>query len=650
MTKKNKILFINPTGWQKESINLGLSYLSAALKKAGYSTLTLDINYHPMSDLALVQRVKEYSPSIVGISVKTATANEGGRIANLLRAELGEAVFLVGGPHITICAESYMKAFPVFHYGIMGEGEQSIVELVDAIEDKRPADLIAGVVHRSNGQIIVNPWSPPAHLDTLPMPDIDAIEGFDWNDFRYPIVTSRGCPFDCIYCCVNKLTGSRKWRSRSVTNVVDELENVVRTRGIKTFEVWDDNFTLDIKRAKEICRELINRKLNLSWYCHNGIRADRIDKELAKLMKQAGCTSIAFGIESGNPATFNSIKKGEPLSAVVNAVNIVKTAGIKAVGYFIIGLPGDTLDKFIETVRFQRSLKLDNYVFGMLIPYPKTEVWDIVQTRGTMFCDITRTQHFHSDIVPISFEMHEFPRQDMVRAFYIAKYFPLYEAVQKVIDSSRVPVVVYQANTRLNASLAGMMIACHPGTRHIVVGELDKDSITELPSFSQLPDGINITFEQTMPNDLSKDALIVVCHQDQLLSKHIVFSNTGLIIVDPSLPRTIQVRKYIKPLFALPGSMLSVIGVFSALADSAAEFSASEMRKVLKIQLKIHYPGLVKLIKMIIKIPHRIYGLPKRAISLPWQMYHYSRARKRLKMIKPGKKKAYPYDDYPTYL
>ena len=648
--KTQKILLINPSGWQKESINLGLSYLSAALKKAGYSTLTLDINYHPMSDWALVQRVKEYSPSIIGISVKTATANEGGRIADLLHAELGEAVFLVGGPHITICAESYMKAFPVFHYGIVSEGEQSIVELVDAIEDKSPADLIAGVVRRNNGQIIVNPWSPPANLDNLPMPDIDAIEGFNWNSFRYPMVTSRGCPFDCIYCCVNKLTGSRRWRARSVQNVVNELEYRVRTRGIRTFEIWDDNFTLDIKRAKEICRELIKRKLALSWYCHNGIRADRIDKELAGLMKQAGCTSIAFGIESGNPATFNSIKKGEPLSAVVNAVNIVKTAGIKAVGYFIIGLPGDTLNKFIETVRFQRSLKLDHYVFGMLIPYPKTEVWDIVQTRGTMFCDITHTQHFHSDIVPISFEMPEFPRQDMVRAFYIARFFPLYEAVQQVIDRSKVPIVVYQANTQLNASLAGMMIACHPGTKHIVVGEINKESMSELPSFSQLPDGINITFEQTMPNDLSKDALIIVCHQDQLLSKNIVLSNTGLIIVDPSMPRTVQVRKYIKPFFALPSSILSIIGVLSALPNIAAEHSMGKMREVLKIQLKVHYPRLIKLIKQTRKIPHKIYGLPKLTISMPWHIYQYSRAKKRLKKIKPEKKKDYPYDDYPTYL
>lgn len=660
-----KILLINPPGWQKESINLGLAYLSAALKKAGYSTLILDLNRYEMSDWTLVQRAKDFAPSIIGISVKTATAREGGRIANILSAKLGETIFIVGGPHITICAESYMREFPVFHYAIMGEGEQSIVELAEAIINNKPVLAINGLVFREDGQIIINNWCPPNDLDDLPLPDLDAIEGFNWHGFRYPIVTSRGCPFQCTYCCVNKLTGSRKWRSRSAKNVVDEIEYIARTKRIKSFEVWDDNFTLNIKRAKEICQELIDRKINLSWYCHNGIRADRIDLELATLMKRAGCESIAFGIESGNPETFDSIKKGEPLSAVVNAVKLIKKVGIKAVGYFIIGLPGDTLDKFVETVRFQHSLKLDNYVYGMLVPYPKTEVWDIVQSRGTMFCDITHTQHFSTDIVPISFELPEFQKQDMIRAFYIAKYFALYESVQQTISKGVIPVVVYLSTPQITEYLPGLLIACHRDTKHIIVGQTDKDTILEHPSFLQLPEGINIVVCETLPDDLSKGNLILVCHKD-CITKNIVFSNTKLFLFEPSTPLIVNARNYIRSRFPLPESVLSMIGFLSALPDIKAQFGIKKILDGCSLQLKSiiqsRFPRLVSRMApflistnvgnrgLIYKIGYRFYELLQLTVSMPWHIYQYSRTKRKLRMIKSEKKGDFPYDDYSSYM
>lgn len=654
------ILLINPPGWQKESINLGLSYLSAALKRAGYSTLILDLNRYEMSDWTLVQKVKDFAPSIIGISVKTATANEGGRIAHVLSAEFHGAVFIVGGPHVTICAENYMREFPVFHYAIMGEGEQNIVELAEAIINNKPVIAIKGLVFRKDGQVIINNWSPPGNLDDLPLPDLDSIEGFNWNGFRYPIVTSRGCPFQCTYCCVNKLTGSRKWRSRSAGNVLDELEYIVRNKGINVFEIWDDNFTLSIKRAKEICRGLIERKLNLSWYCHNGIRADRIDPELAYLMKKAGCTSIAFGIESGNPETFDSIKKGEPLSAVVNAVKIVKNAGIKAIGYFIIGLPGDTLERFIETVRFQRSLKLDHYVFGILIPYPKTEVWDIVQNSGTMLCDITRTQHFSNDIVPISFELHGFPKQDMIRAFYIARYFPLYDAVQKIIDGGQTPVVVYHMSPEIENALAGMIIACDPNTNHFVIGITDKNKIFELPSFSQLPKGLSIGFQAAFSKELLNSAQIIVSYQG-LIEKDIVFSNSSLLLVEPSIPLMIEVRKKIKLLLPMPESVLSVFGVLAALPNVFRQLGIIKLSEIIARRIHERYPRLINRLgpilisqnigdrNLIIKILYRFYELLQLAFLMPWHIYQYARTKKKLRKLKP-EKKDFPYDDYSSYM
>jgi radical SAM superfamily enzyme YgiQ (UPF0313 family) len=504
-----QVLLINTSGWQKESINLGLSYVAGSLIDAGHNVSIVDMNANKISDEALTKTVEEFSPLVVGLSVKTATANEAGRVLSLLSKRFSEIVFVVGGPHITLCADSFMTSHIECYYAIIGEGEVSFERLVTSIVNNTDPVSIDGLAYRDGDRIVINPWAPPKDLDALPRPNLDVIEGFSWSKFRYPVVTSRGCPFDCIYCCVNKLTGSRKWRARSASNVVDELEHVVKAKGISHFEIWDDNFTLDISRAKSICREIVERDLTLSWYCHNGIRADRIDQELASLMKEAGCTSIAFGIESGNPETFDSIKKGEPLSAVVNAVQLVKNAGMNAVGYFIIGLPGDTIERFIKTVRFQRSLGLDHYVFGMLIPYPKTEVWDMVSKRGTLFCDITETQHFSSDVVPVSFELPEFPREDMVRAFYVAKYFELFDAVDELARGGKTVTIVFLSTPPMIQHIPGMMIACPAGTKHIAVG-VALEEIRAVPSFEEVRENTELLFVPSLPATSSSDNMVIV--------------------------------------------------------------------------------------------------------------------------------------------
>jgi hypothetical protein len=323
--------------------------------------------------------------------------------------------------------------------------------------------------------------------------------------------------------------------------VVDELEHVVKTKGITHFEIWDDNFTLDINHAKSICDEIIRRGLHLSWYCHNGIRADRINRELAMLMKKAGCTSIAFGIESGNPATFDSIKKGETLSVVVDAVRLVKDVGINAVGYFIIGLPGDTLERFIETVRFQRSLHLAYYIFGLLIPYPKTEVWDIVSQRGTFFCDITETQHFSSDLVPVSFELPEFPREDMVQAYYIAKYFELFDAVDELGRGGKTATVIYLSTPSMIEHIPGMVIACRIGTKHVVVGDT-VEQIRSLASFRQVSERTVISFKSSFPATSSSDNVVIVAVGSMIPSPSCI--RATVIAFDPQNPLQHTVRLY----------------------------------------------------------------------------------------------------------
>jgi len=683
--ERRNILLINPSGWQKESINLGLSYLAAALIEANFRVRILDVNRYPMSDDAVLEYARQFDPIMIGISIKTATAREGARLADLLKPTCPAATIVCGGPHMTLCPESFMQSASSVSYGIMSEGEVAIVELALALQAESSPSGIPGVVWRRGAEVLVNPWQPPSQLDSLPLPNLDVIDGFSWEGYRYPIVTSRGCPFDCIYCCVNKLTGSRKWRFRSPENVIHELETVSRTKGITAFEIWDDNFTLDLKRAKAICRLMIERNLKLSWYCHNGIRADRIDMELGRLMKQAGCTSIAFGIESGNPATFDSIKKGEPLSAVVEAVRIVKAVGINAVGYFIIGLPGDTLERFMETVRFQRALKLDYYVFGMLIPYPHTEVWDIVQERGVMFCEITQTQHFSDDIVPISFELPAFPKPDMVRAFYIAKYFDLFEATSSM-QSRTNPTVVYLGASEYVASLAGMVIACGSGVRHVVVGANAEDVLSTL-AFTQVPAGAEVAFETVAPPGLIDGDAVVVCRNNSV-TRDLLFGNCGLVLLDPARPlyQLVLVRRAVPDVFLVPRIVLSGVGVLKTLSHLLDTFGLQKLWEVAKIQLvrsllarsSLRFSGLNLSLKrptVHIRLPRvRFGGLAARCLALILPAYRllsdvnkarvqriasvvlYFRGPKsflRVKVALQTKNEAraeFPYDEYTSYL
>ena len=425
-----RILLINPPGWQKGSTNLGLCYLAGNLIANSHEVLIFDLNEANEPHEALVLKTKEFAPDIIGFSLKTSTAKAAFLISKIIKKGYKKAVHVAGGPHITLDFKGSLLENTDIKYCFLGESDISFIDFVNRLEKKEPVEDIPGIAYVKNGKVVVTKQKYIDDLDALSYPSLEAIKNFNFKDFRYPIITSRGCPYLCTYCCVRLVCGS-KWRPRSPENAIDELRIAKEKFGIKTFEILDDNFTLDRARAKRFCRLLIESRLRLSWYCHNGIRADRIDAELAKIMKKAGCSSVALGIESGNAEVFDSIKKGEPLEAIVDAVKCIKSAGMRVVGYFIIGLPGDSLDKFKRTIKFQQSLELDDYNYGILNPYPHTEVYDIIKRDGKILMDIKDSSHFSNDLT-IPFEMPEFPKEDMEKAYYLAKL----QKVQKALEDS----------------------------------------------------------------------------------------------------------------------------------------------------------------------------------------------------------------------
>jgi anaerobic magnesium-protoporphyrin IX monomethyl ester cyclase len=413
------VLLIDPPGWQKHSLSLGLAYLAGSVRAAGFDVQILDMNNHVYPDERIKNIIIDYDPQIIGISVKTATANVSAQIIRKLKNMFPEIIYVAGGPHITLCGNEFLQENQEIDLGIIGEGEGSFVKLIKNIQDgNKDISKINGLCYRKNGDLVLSAYENP-DITKLPFPDFESVKDMDFTNFRYPLLTSRGCPHGCIFCCVGLISG-KKWRGREPEDVVKELVQAKENYQMSLFEIMDDNFTLDVNRAKKICRLIIKNRLNLNWWCHNGLRADRLDQELLNLMKKAGCTSIALGIESGDEKVFNNINKGEKLSDIVKAVKMTQKAGIRCVGYFIVGLPGDSPESSKKSVRFQRSLGLSDYKYNILVPYPGTKIGQLVKEKGRLLTDIKGVYHF-ADSLKIPFETEGLSKETLEQCMQLVE-------------------------------------------------------------------------------------------------------------------------------------------------------------------------------------------------------------------------------------
>lgn len=366
---------------------LGLGYLSSYLKQSEIDTVIIDGLKENLKLNQMVGKILDLKPDAVAITCLTAFYKEAVSLSKELKRN--KIITIIGGPHPTFLPYQTLVDSQA-DYVVCGEGEISFLELVARNFQN---DNIQGVYSlktlKDERQTIVK--SPTVeNLDELPFPDWEQI-----NPGSYPraphgalmkgfpvgvIITSRGCPYECTFCTSPQFY-DRKIRFRTPENVVAEIEYLVKTFKVKEIHFEDDNLTLKRDHIEKICRLLIQRKINVNWACPNGIRADEVDENIIRLMKDSGCYYFTYGIESANPQILKNTKKNESIETIGRAIEIADKAGIACQGFFIFGLPGETASTIKESINFALHSKLSGAQFIILDVLPGSELWKTLQGK-----------------------------------------------------------------------------------------------------------------------------------------------------------------------------------------------------------------------------------------------------------------------------
>ncbi len=366
---------------------LGLGYLASYLKKEGIESIIIDGLRENLDSHALLKRILSYSPDLVALTCLTAFYHEVIEVSNLVKK--AKILCVIGGVHPTFLPHQTLIDSHA-DYVVCGEGEIALTKL---IKNDLRNDGIKGVYSRSDLQddnSVVEKAERVEDLDILPFPDWEQIDPNIYPQAphgaiveNYPIgiiMTTRGCPYECTFCASPKFY-DRKIRFRSPENVVEEIKYLVEEFGVKEIHFEDDNLTLKRQHIKRICDLIIEKNLNITWACPNGIRADKIDEDLAELMAKSGCYYFAYGVESANSNILKMIKKEETIEQIEKSIDCADKKGISCQGFFIFGLPGETKETIKESIKFAVKSRLSRAQFIILDVLPGSELWDTLKNK-----------------------------------------------------------------------------------------------------------------------------------------------------------------------------------------------------------------------------------------------------------------------------
>lgn len=385
------LIFPEAKSWSI-GFNLGLGYLASILEKKGRHPRIIDCQGAEDYEQDIRKALKEYA--WIGIHVNVATVTHALNIAQMVRKLSPGAKIVMGGPHATVI---YDRLIPEYaDIVVRGEGEHTIGEL---IADSKPLRQIPGIAYWDDGLKVNPPRVLIEDLDGLPFPARHLV---NLNKIGR-LITTRGCPYQCIFCACFIIHG-RKPRSRSIDNIMSEIDYLVSRFSMQEILIHDDCFNYDLERVKNICKAIIKLGHRSLRFSALDMRADVCDAEMFKLMKRAGFYFVRFGIESGSQEVLNKTNKNLELSKVKQTIILARKAGLRVGGYFMLGLPFDTIETMQKTIDFAKTLSLDRVSMGIATPFPGTKFYDMVRQNGKFLRDpflqsITKTiGHEYGDL------------------------------------------------------------------------------------------------------------------------------------------------------------------------------------------------------------------------------------------------------------
>ena len=377
-----KILLINaPFPFEERpTAPLGLTSLAAYLLREGIEVEIEDCIVQPHSLMRMRQNLDRFRPDVVGATAVTMNVKAALRVLADYKEEQPDLITVMGGPHVSFDAEGILARNAFVDYVVRGEGEITFTELLKALEGRASTENIEGLSYRSRGAVAHNRERPfIKDINVLPFPATHLVPLSKYRAMGFPItmVTSRGCPYECIFCVGRRMVGKRV-RYFHVKRVVDEFERL-SGMGFPVICIVDDLFTANKARCMEICDEILRRGISHLWSAFS--RVDTVSTELLRRMKSAGCMALCFGAESGSQEILDRIKKKTTLEACRRAAVLCHDAGIDPWLSFILGLPGETAETIKKTMEFGKDLS-ESHGFHILAPFPGTEVRDRSEAYG----------------------------------------------------------------------------------------------------------------------------------------------------------------------------------------------------------------------------------------------------------------------------
>jgi anaerobic magnesium-protoporphyrin IX monomethyl ester cyclase len=393
---------------------LGLAYIAAVLEQHDIPVELIHCNGMGVTWEELPGLIRKASPDIVGTGALTPMIPGAVRTARIAKEVDPDIITVVGGSHVTFTYEDTLQEVPDIDIIVRGEGEETIIELVDCLEAGKDLATVKGIAYRDNGNVTVTERRPPVDVNALPLPAYHLLPMenyyFEFLEEFSTMLTSRGCPFSCTFCSEWGFW-SHPWRPRSPEQVGEELELVTRTYKKKSVWFGDDCFNVDYNHIKGICEEIRERDIDVQWFYQG--RADFLVKykDLLPLMRKTGNVMTQIGVEASTDEGLARLNKKTTVDQVRKAVNLLKEHDIISQGLIIVGTYDETVESILHKIKYMKSLKIDFPIFTMFTPFPGSTVYEQAKKEGLIKDD----KYEHFDMAYVIMPTKELSRKELFR-------------------------------------------------------------------------------------------------------------------------------------------------------------------------------------------------------------------------------------------